>query len=250
MKRKIFKSKFEELPALGEFVEASFLHDKDLFAAFSPVYANGFAENYHTKLQAVKVATSSQFITGKRKRVTESLHAAQDSLLEMTENIKRYCQMAGEKLGFSIDELQLADLRKNLRSRNSEATVRGAHLMQQVLKSDTPSLEEQGFTTERQDELNKLIESIETLNLEQNNVLNERRRLVEENINLLNEFWGMVQDILKTGQIIHRNNEARKTEYSEKNLMSRVRSVISSKQEEAIQTPVEEPPDNEQPVAA
>ncbi len=250
MKKKNFKLRFEELPAFGELVETSFLLDKELFAAFSPVYANGFSENYRGKLQAVKDIISPRLLTEKRKIVTENLHAAHVSLLALTDNIKRYCEMAGDKRNFTMEALQLKALRKNIRSHNSEAVVRGAREMQQVLKTNVAVLEEYGYNSERQAELDKLITTIDSLNIEQVSLLNERRRLVENNTSQLNEFWDMVQDLMKTGQIIHRNNPLRKTEYTDKTLRSRVRLIAAPKQVEVPEAQKEVPPDQEHPVAA
>ncbi len=250
MKNKKFRVRIEELPALGEFVESSFLRDKDLFAAFSPVYANGFAEEFHNKLSAVRDTVVSKVMTLKRKRITESLHATQDAIKLMTFEIRRYCMMAGDRLSFNVKDLELSTFRKSLRNRNNEASVEHARMIQQTLAPDLAVLAEQGYTAERQAAFNTLIDTIRSLNLEQNNLLNERKNMVEEKISLLNEFWRMIQGVMETGQIIHRDNAARRDEYTEKNLRSRVRLMIAAKQDEEAVTTVEVPPDKEVPVAA
>jgi hypothetical protein len=95
MKTKCFRIRFEELPALGEFVGSSFGRDKELFESFSPLYANGFEEKYYSKLKAVKEAHLPQVITMKRMMVTQNLHAAQEKMLVIANGIKRYCQIVG-----------------------------------------------------------------------------------------------------------------------------------------------------------
>jgi hypothetical protein len=107
--KKEFKLRYEELPALDEFVEPGFLLDKVLFAAFSPAYANGFAEKFHNKLKEVQESVSPQVLTEQRKQVTEKLHAAQDAIMVMTWDIKRYCQMAGDKPTFKMIGLILTE---------------------------------------------------------------------------------------------------------------------------------------------
>jgi len=238
MKNKNFKIRHQELPALGVFLEASFLRDKELFAAFSPVYANGFAEEYHNKLMAVKTSVNSKVITGKRQMITEKLHATQDAMKLMTIEIRQYCKMAGNRLSFPVKNLDLPAFRKSLRSRNCEASLEHALRVQQTIAPDLGVLSEMGFKPEKQAAFNTLIETMENLNLEQNNLLNERKKHVEDKNALLNEFWSMVQGVMETGQIIHRDNPARRDEYTEKNLRSRVRLLIEAKQEEATQTPV------------
>jgi hypothetical protein len=246
MKKKNFKLRYQELPALGVFLESSFLRDKELFAAFSPVYANGFAEEYHTKLSAVKAVVNSRVITGKRQMITEKLHATQDALKLMTADIRMYCKMAGDRLTFPLSNLDLVKFRKSLRSRNSEASMEHALRIQQTVAPDLAVLAEMGFTAERQAELQTLIDSLENLNLQQNDLLNERKKQVEEKTNLLNDFWKMIKELMETGQIIHRDTPARMDEYSEKNLITRVRLVINPKPDEQS----EKPPAEDKPAEA
>jgi hypothetical protein len=252
MKTREFRLRVEELPALGEFVESSFLRDKDLFAAFSPVYANGFAEAYRSKLEEIKVVAAPQVVTGKRKRITENLYATHKSMRLIMEDIVRYCRMAEDKLSYKTDDLGLRGFRKSLNSHNSEASIQRARTIQQIIAPDIAMLEEKGYTPEKQTELKTLIDTVENLNLEQNTLLNERKQLVESNKLQLNEFWKLVKDLMQTGQIIHRDNPVRKEEYTEKNLMSRVRLMLPPKKrqveevkqipETPAEQPVESPP--------
>ncbi len=255
MKTKNFALRYEELPAFGEFVESSFLLDRELFSSFSPRYANGFAEEYRNKLEAVKKLTTSRILTGERSRATERLYAAMDELLLLIEKLQHYCMTAGNKITFPIRELRLPELRKKIRRRNSEATIAGAKSVQQLLQKNLQVLEEEGFTKELQDELNNLIVTMETANKAQNDLLNERRRLIDENTSQLNELWEMTRNIMHAGRIIHRNNPVRKAEYTLKNVKSRVRLVIGPKTvEEAGKPPAavtaEESLKNDQTIAA
>jgi hypothetical protein len=244
MKTKTFKFRNEELRALGVFVETSFLRDKELFAAYSPLYANGFAEELHNKLLAVRAVMDTDVLTSKRKLITKSLHAAQDAMKLIAVDIHKYCKMANGKLTFDKDSLNLRALGKSLRGRNNESCIRHATRIQQLIAPDLAVLTETGFTAERQAEFNTLIETMEKLNNEQNDQLNERKNQVAEKTNQLNEFWQMIRDLMETGQIIHRDNPPRRDEYSEKNLMTRVRLMISKKpEEEVVPEPVAETPE-------
>jgi hypothetical protein len=240
MKRKEFNVRTEELPVFGEFVESSYLHDKELFAAFSPLYANGFAENFHNKLLAVQEAALPHILTGQMKIATENQYMAQESMLKLLGHIERYWQMAADSLPLKIDDLKLSELRKNLRKHDAESVLQGAKFLQQSMQPYMTVLQEKGLTTDKVEELARLIEDIKKGNLEQNNLLNERRRKVEENLTLLNDFWSMVYDILKTGKLIHQDNPVRKAEYTEKKITSRVHVVFKAKQVQETKEPVPE----------
>ncbi len=237
MKTKNFALRFEELPAFGEFVESSFLFDRELFSAFSPRYANGFAEEYRNKLEAVKQITSPDILTGERKRATESLYGTMDALLILIGKLEHYCLLTEDKLTLNIGDMRLTELRKKLHSRNSEASVAAAKSVQQIVKMNLQVLEEVGFIKELQDELDNLIVTMENANKTQNDLLNERRRLIEENTILLNEFWEMIRNIMQAGRIIHRNNALRRTEYTIRKVQSRVRLVIGPTSDEEAGKP-------------
>jgi hypothetical protein len=238
MTKQAFRARFDELPVIGDFVGASFERDQNLFADFSPVYEGKFAENYRDKLKTVKSILMSDIVTAKRMLVTKKLHEAQDELITMTESINRYCEMAKLHYGPKNKDLDLVKLRKNLRARNCVASISGASIMLQLLEQNLGALEEKGFTPARQQKLRELIETIEKLDVRQNDLLNDRKFLVDDNLRQLNDFWAMIRDIMQTGQIIHRNNPTRKAEYTEKNLMSRVRFMTRSKQTDDAQKSV------------
>lgn len=100
--------------------------------------------------------------------------------------------------------------------------------MQQVLQPGLNALQSGGYKPEQ---LAALIGDIEKANQEQDRILNQRRRLVEDNTEKLNLFWAVLNDIMKTGKLIHRDNPARKDEYTQTNILKRVRMVYKAKEE-------------------
>lgn len=254
MKKKDFRLRLEDFPVFGEFVESSFLFDKPLFEAYSPLYANGFTEDFHSKLDAAREIALPQVITGKMRKATETQYVAQESMLKLLAHLERYCQLAAEELPFKMDALKLSGFRNSLRAHDSEFSLAGAKFVQQTLQPYLGILQEKGLTTGIMDEFGKLIEVIRTNNLEQNNLMNELRRKVEENMTLLNDLWKMIHNIMKTGKLIHQNNPVRKAEYTERNIASRVRlaNVQNKKPEEVPPEEVitKETVKEEEPVAS
>ncbi len=255
MKSKNFRVRFEDLPAFGEFVESSFLHDKDLFTAYSPVYANGFTEHFHKQLEAVRKIALPGIITGRMKKATQNQYKAQEDMLKLLGHIERYCQLAADELPFKIADLKLSELRTSLRKHDAEMAIVGARFVRESLQPGVAVMQEKGLEPRKIEELDRLMEDIRVQNIEQNELMNERRRQVEDNMNLMNDFWLLLQDLMRTGKLIHQDNPVRKAEYTEKNIRSRLRQVSSQKQEEANGKPPETPgpeeePNKEVPVAA
>lgn len=230
MKNSNFNFRAEELSPFGKFVEASFITDQEAFSAFSPEYGDNFATTFNSKLKAVKEVVAPETVTSQMKNATEQLHIAEDMLGNHLSHLERYCEMAGSDLPVKVGDLRIPGLRKSIRSRDAEGIAKGARNLQQVLKPCRPVLELKGYTLEQQAELGTLIETIEKANLEQDQLLNQRRRMVEENMEQLNEFWAMLVDIMKTGKLIHRDNQVRKAEYTQSHLLKRIRIVRENKE--------------------
>lgn len=56
---------------------------------------------------------------------------------------------------------------------------------------------------------------------------NERGKLVQDNIEKIKEFWNVINDILKTGKTIFKANPVKIKEYTQTQILSRIRHEIS-----------------------
>lgn len=180
----------------------------------------------------MKDVVAPETITNQMKNTTEQLHITEDTLNNHLDYMERYCEMAGSDLPVKVSSLNLQGLRKNIRKHNAEGIVKGARTLQQMLNPCLPVLELKGYGQEQQTELASLIDRIEKANLEQDKLLNKRRRLVEENTGLLNEFWAILVDIMKTGKLIHRDNPVRKAEYTQSHILKRIRMIHKEKEKD------------------
>jgi hypothetical protein len=231
MKKPDFNFKAEELPPIGDFLATSFTADKAVFAAFSPQYTDGFADLLSLRLKEVKEIIDPATVTSQMKQATQKLYDAEGSMNNLLDSIKRYCEMAGKELTIKIDDLKIPALRKCLHNRDAEGALKLARNIQQVLQACLTVMQAKGYKPEQ---MSTLIDAIEKANQDQDKLLNQRRRLVEENMDKLNDFWALLNDIMKTGKLIHRNNPARKDEYTQANILKRVRMVYKAKEEKTI----------------
>jgi hypothetical protein len=158
-------------------------------------------------------------------------------MLKLVRIIERYWELNESPLPVRFEMLGTNELKKNLRKHDAEAVVQRAKALLQALQTCQPVLQEKGLTAEQVDEFKKLIDIIEKNNAEQNALLNQRRSMVDEKMNLWNDFWNLLRNVMKTGRLIHDDNPVRKAEYSEKNLISRVRLVIPKKPDEETEKP-------------
>jgi hypothetical protein len=228
MKKPEFNFKAEELPAIGDFLVNSFTTDKEVFAVFSPQYADGFSDLLLQRLKEVKEIIDPATITSQMKQATQKLYDAESEMNNLLDSIKRYCEMAGKELTIEPDDLKIPALRKCLHNRDAEGALKLARNIQQVVQPCLAVIQAKGYKPEQ---LAANIETMEKANQDQDKLLNQRRRLVEDNMEKLNDFWAMLNDIMKTGKLIHRANPARKDEYTQANILKRVRMVYKAKEE-------------------
>jgi hypothetical protein len=141
-------------------------------------------------------------------------------MLKLLGHIERYCQLAADELPFKIADLKLSELRTSLRKHDAEMAIVGARFVRESLQPGVAVMQEKGLEPRKIEELDRLMEDIRVQNIEQNELMNERRRQVEDNMNLMNDFWLLLQDLMRTGKLIHQDNPVRKAEYTEKNIRS------------------------------
>ncbi len=227
MNKVSFNFKAEELEHIGEFVRTSFINDQQDFVDFSPRYDNTFLDDFDQKMRMLKECTSPVILTKKLAKTTTSLYNTLDNVADFLGDLGRYIEMAGSIIPLSIKDLDIPVLRKKCRNRDAEGVVKGLNTVKQLITPHLSALENEGFTSEKQTQIDTFISDINSDNKQQNELLNQRSYLVDSNITLLNDFWKMVQDLLKSGKVIYKKNPVKKKEYTKSDILKRLRHTES-----------------------
>jgi len=104
-----------------------------------------------------------------------------------------------------------------------EGTILNARIFMTNLTDNKTLLMEKGMKQELIENLKTLINTIESLNNEQNDLLSRRAQNCLSNIGAFNSLWYLLQPVLHAGKAIYKaNNEAKLKDYTLSQLRKRM----------------------------
>lgn len=228
--RKIpFNFKIEELTPFSLFVLTSYRGDHAAFLKFSPKYSEAHLTNYSARMDVVDQILNPKGLTAQMKKATQTLYDRLDAAIVFVDALQRYVEMGESKIPVPVKDFGFSGVRKKGQSRDAEGVLGGLRNIKQLAEPHLTELAAQGYTTEKQTALTQLITDISTANGLQNDFLNQRIKLVQDNIDLFTEFWGMVNDVLKSGKTIYKENPAKVKEYTQAVILRRIRRDAEDK---------------------
>ncbi len=227
MRKQPFNFKLEEFIPFCRFTLESFKTDKPEFIKFSPDYDGDFLETTEQSLGNVDKIINPQALTARMKKTTELLYGKLDGALLLIDSLERYCEKAGPGLLLTKKDLGFSVTRTKCHNRDAEGAAAGLKKAEQLVIPYLTLLELKGYTKAKQEDLSKQIKDIEDANILQNSLQNERAKLVQDNMEKIKDFWEVINDILKTGKIIFKENPLKIKEYTQTQIISRIRREIS-----------------------
>lgn len=227
MRRFPFNFKIEEFIPVSQFVLESYKRDRAEFVKFSPEYDGKHLSSCTSIVDQVDKAINPQTFTAQMKKATETLYSHLDTASVCATQLERYCEKAGIKLPLDKKDLGFTEIRKKCRTRDAEGAVSGLKKAQQLISPYLSVLEPIGFFKIKQEILTKLVKDINEANALQNSLQNERAMLVQKNIEQITNLWNNLNDILKTGKTIFKENPTKVKEYTLTQILTRVRHTLS-----------------------
>ena len=147
-------------------------------------------------------------------------------------HLSGYLEMANGSINLSAADFGLSDLRKGINVRDPEKVIdRLKDVNQKVVKYKVP-LAEQGFSDALQDKLTTTYTTLKADRELQYSIHSNRKELVQNNIGLLNDLYGQLNEILMIGKILYqRTNPVKGKEYTFSELKKGVRRSTKTKDE-------------------
>lgn len=147
-------------------------------------------------------------------------------------HLRGYLEMDNGSINLSATNFGLSDLRKGINARDPEKVIdRLKDVNPKVVKYKTP-LAEQGFTNALQEKLTTTYTTLKADRELQYSIHSNRKELVQNNIGLLNDLYGQLNEILRTGKILYqRTNPVKGKEYVFSELKKGVRQSTKTKDE-------------------
>lgn len=233
--KKEFNCSMEEMPTIADFVLASLTRDLADFTAYSPLFTEEYLTNFEAKREIATelILTDSENI--RLKAISFKLYEEIKKMRMKLVRIEGYLNLAKKDL--TGDRLGLKKLRLHLNNKNVEGVVvNGRGFVQNLLDNKT-ILMEKGLKQEQIDNLTTLIDTMETLNKEQNLLQSKRAENCLKNRDIFNNLWAFLRPVMQAGKAIYKGvNESKLNDYT----MTRLKKRMNNERKAASNTP--EPP--------
>lgn len=166
------------------------------------------------------------------KKITDRIFTNMNLLLNDVNHLGGYVEMGNGSINLSAADFGLSDLRKGINVRDPEKVIdRLKDVNQKVVKYKAP-LAEQGFTDALQEKLTTTYTTLKSDRELQYSIHSNRKELVQNNIGLLNDLYGQLNEILMIGKILYqRTNPVKGKEYTFSELKKGVRRSTKTKDE-------------------
>lgn len=221
-----YNCKDEELPVICRFSAISWNRDLADFTAYSPRLGEAALAGYEAEIAKVEALFSPASETAEMKKMTARIHDSMNVLLDYTNQLRGYLEMAGSSIHLTAVDFGLSPLRKGINHADPEKVIDSLkEVINNVIRYKT-ELAEQGFTDTLQAKLEEVYTSLNTDRQLQYQILIRRKALVQGNIIGLNNLYERLAEVLRTGKILYQGKDALKQqEYTFAELLKQVRRV-------------------------
>lgn len=228
---KIFNCKNEELPVIGRFVLSNLKIDLPAFTAFSPEINQEYVAEFeaHTVRAENLVSTKSKMTEVKAS--TMRLYSTMESITDPLNRLAGYINMA--KLPITLTAFGITGARRKITSKDAEGLMHQLQAVSTNIEKNKEILLKKGLTEEAAKFFIDVRTQIAADNLLQYEVVENRKQLVQQNKQVLNELYKKIAEVCNIGKILFKNVDAVKLkQYTFSQLIKRVR-VVPLKQTEA-----------------
>lgn len=230
-----YACKDEEVPVTCDYAHFSFKRDLADFKAYSPKFDDEYDSNFGKCIDDAYELVAPESETIELKASTTRLYAVYDGLRDPINRLEGYLQLAEKKLNVSPDDFGIKVLRKSIRKKDAEGVLDSLHLINRNVITYRSTLVEMGLNDNL---INRFVSDAEVVSREkklQYEIVTNRRRIVQENLFVLNNLNHLLVEILRVGKILYSDSDTAKTkEYTFSELKKRVRHDMLTKSEKLL----------------
>lgn len=211
--KKNFHCKIEDLPTIADFVLASLRRDIADFNNYSELFNQEYLSDLNVKRQECTDLIMTDSVNIALKSVTKRLYENLKKLRTLLVLMEGYIVLAKREL--NNDKLGIVKIRKNIKAGNVEGVVYSLRAFINNLNEWESILTSKGMKQEHIEALNHLLTIIDSFNMEQNELLSKRSQNCLNNMNMFNNLWDILSDIMLVGKAIYKfTNESKLKDYT------------------------------------
>jgi len=209
--KKKFNVPVEGLPVIAGFAAKSFESSLTTFTDYSPDFQQPYLSNYQAKIALVEDIVFPEKIIKEIKVVTERMNAAMEAIRDKLNRLEGYISRAAN-LTLKPEDFGIKGVRDAISRKDAEKFCLNMGKLITNVDANFDSISAKGFTAAAKEFLVNTKKSVKADNDLQNSKANEKSDLVEDNLEILNDLWDNMTDILKNGKILFKNSDKSKTE--------------------------------------
>lgn len=202
--RKKFQGRHDELPAVARFLIASFNRDLALFTDYSPDFDAAYATNFDDQIDAVEAVVFPEKLTKEGKLVTARIEASLERLKVLNTLTESYVKRAGSALTVAPADFGNRVLRNKLNRGDVEGVIKSLRIVLQNIDDNLTVLTAKGLKPATKTEMAAFPDSLTADNTLQNNNIQIRNQLVNDNIDLFDALFDTMRDVAEAGKVIHK----------------------------------------------
>ena len=221
-----YSCKDEELPVVSQFGASNLESDMTDFSDYSQTFTTEYLNDFKTNIKAASELVAPESETMELKKITGSLHASLDGLINPINHLKGYLLLSKEMKGVTAKDFGLVALRKSIRNKDAEAAMDCLHTVNTNIAKYKTELTAKGLNDALIATFAAAAKTINDDNQRQYTILKNRQDIVQNNVGLLNNLYAQLTEILKVGKILYSDhNPAKAKQYSFIELKKNVRTV-------------------------
>ncbi len=215
-----YKCKDAELPVTCGIAADSLKRDLSDFMAYSKKFTSAYLEDFKTNIEKVFEVVIPQSEIQRQKVITERINKTLDSLINPINRLTGYIKFSHT----DHTDYGNAMLRKAITDSDAEGAIKSLSTISANIANFKEALVEQGLTEEAIELFASANKSLKNDKLKQAEIFSNRKKIVQDNLGLLNDLFGQLTEILTAGKILYNaTDRAKAQDYSFEDLKKRVR---------------------------
>jgi hypothetical protein len=225
-----YNCKDEELPVIGGYVAFSLKRDLPDFSGYSPLFNEDYVVTFDAKITAATDLVSPKSEIAERKVITHGLYAQMDGLIDPVNHLEGYIKLAKTDIPISVADFGIRLLREKVKNKDAEGTLQSLRLIESNIQKYDAELAAKGMTNDLPERFEAASIAITEGNQKQYVMLQNRKKLVQDNLYILNDLFRQTAEICDIGKILYKQNDPeKKQEYTFSYLVKQVRHVSKAK---------------------
>jgi uncharacterized protein YjaG (DUF416 family) len=226
MTERIYHGKSEEIPVIGNYLLSVLKEDFPEFMAYLPkVFTDEFIPGFEKKITEVNNLLNPQEETVALKNTTAQLYSTMDSLKELANKVSGYLKFTKGVVPVSAKDFGLTPLKQKAHVKDAEGVLKYLRIVINNLQKYRQQLTEHGLTEEVIQSFSQAVTSIENENQKQFEILNKRKKIVDNNIHLINDLYKTIMEICYVGKTLYKGkNDLKVKDYTYSELKKKVRN--------------------------